>query len=297
MTRISQLIALPFLMKCSVHRKYMWNHSNRVIITVPLLLIVKKNTSLEKAGYFKISLKRFPFPSKGKKQENHICAHSHYCQWFFHSFIQMEQFGEERLRVSLGLLYSSMGRMICWKAGLWVPTSSEDPKIYESAHRHKYPWERVIVQRQSSSCNSPLCTLYSSRSEHGHHTTILQLKHMFFLILMWPRYEMLGSVKQNIGNRSVCELYRTPGLRAAQLPFFGVLGLTLLKWKLGKTHTQKSFLWIHHNCLKLDFHLKEGLETEVEEVKTNKYFSDLADLTEKRQCLIRPYRGSESGYF
>lgn len=32
-------------------------------------------------------------------------------------------------------------------------------------------------------------------------------------------------------------------------------------------------------------------------MKTNKYFSDLADLTEKRQCLIRPYRGSESGYF
>lgn len=40
---------------------------------------------------------------------------------------------------------------------------------------------------------------------------------------------MLGSVKQNIGNRSVCELCSTPGSRAAQLPFFGVLGLTLLK--------------------------------------------------------------------
>lgn len=100
--------------------------------------------------------------------------------------------------------------------------------------------------------------------------------------------KMLGSMKQNIGNRSVCELYRTLGLRPSQLPFLGVLRL-ILKVRQDSL-TKLFFVDPTTNCSKLDFHFKEGPEVEFVEVKTNKYLSDLADLTRKRQCLIQPYR-------
>lgn len=139
-----------------------------------------------------------------------------------------------------------MGKMNCCKAGLWVPTSSEEPKIYKSVHEHKYPQDRSIVQRQSSSCTSVLCTLCSARSERAHHTTPQSLSWNTCSFWSWcdlgTRYEMLGSTKQNIGNRSVCEIYRTLGLRASSLPFLGILGLTLLKWKLGKTRSEVFFV-------------------------------------------------------
>lgn len=56
--------------------------------------------------------------------------------------------------------------------------------------------------------------------------------------------------------------------------------------KIREDSLRSLFCGSSHSCSKLDFHLEEGLETQVVEVKTNKYLSDLADLTEKRQCLI-----------